>query len=96
MINNFIKLFNSFHGLRQGGLLSSFIFILIMDVLSVMLEAAVDEGFLFGFLVDVSSIGSVNVSHLLFVDNTLISCEPDYEQIHSLWAFYIVLKLFLF
>lgn len=48
--------FNSSHGLRQGDPLSLLLFVLIMDVQSRMLEAAMDGCFLFGSSVGRSSI----------------------------------------
>ena len=52
-----------------------------MDALGRMLDKAVLEGCMFGFSVGNSEGRSMAVSHLLFVDDTLIFCEPDLDQI---------------
>lgn len=51
-----------------------------MDLLGRMLEASVDGSFLFGFSMGGTSSGGVNVSHILFADDTLIFCELDPNQ----------------
>ncbi|XP_042983296.1 uncharacterized protein LOC122312700 [Carya illinoinensis] len=79
-------LFNSSWGLRQGNPLSLVLFVLVMDVLNRMLKAVVDRGSISGISVCSSSNGGLNVSHLLFGDDTLILCEPDPDQICSLRA----------
>ncbi|KAG7992074.1 hypothetical protein I3843_02G109700 [Carya illinoinensis] len=57
-----------------------------MDVLSKMLEGAVEIGFISGFSVGGSPHGSLTISHLLFADDTLIFCHPDLDQFRSLRA----------
>lgn len=73
--------FNSCRGLRQGDPLSPFLFVIVMDALSRMFSAAVDGGLLSGF-----SVGGVNISYLLFADDTLLFCEPDRGHIQYLRA----------
>lgn len=48
-----------------------------------MLSALVMNGFVEGFLVGDSNRGIINISHLLFADDTLVFCEVDQNQ---LWA----------
>lgn len=72
-------LFNSFRGLRQGDPLPPFLFVIVMDALSHMLDATVGGGFLSDLLA-----GGVNISHLLFADDTLFFCEPNRGHIQSL------------
>ncbi|KAF5477120.1 hypothetical protein F2P56_003792 [Juglans regia] len=84
--------FNSSHGLRQGDLLSPILLVLVMDVLSRMIKADGDESFLSEFSVGGTSSQSVNVSHLLFIDDTVIFCEPDPNQIRSLIALLFCLE----
>jgi hypothetical protein len=64
--------FSSFPGLRQGDLLSLFLFVIFMEVLSKMIYALGNVGLLSGFMVGPRSGDTVTVSHLLFANNTLI------------------------
>jgi hypothetical protein len=64
----------SSHGLRQEDPLSHFLFIIFMEALSKMLSTTVDEGFLSGFSVGSWYSSVVNITHLLFGDNTPIFC----------------------
>jgi len=63
--------FSSSRGLRQGDPLSHFLFIIVMEALSKMITATVDRGLLSRFSVG-SRPPTVNISYLLFVDDTLI------------------------
>ncbi|XP_022873622.1 uncharacterized protein LOC111392499 [Olea europaea var. sylvestris] len=71
--------FRSSRGLRQGDPLSSLLFVIVMEAFSMMLEKAVGEGLLRGFMVD-----QLQVSHLLFADDTLIFCDTDVRQFRNL------------
>ncbi|XP_057965256.1 uncharacterized protein LOC131155828 [Malania oleifera] len=66
--------FGSPRGFRQRDPLSPFLFIVVMEVLSLILDKATDKGLLKGL--KVSSNGrSLEVSHCLFADDTF--CEDD-------------------
>jgi hypothetical protein len=56
----------------QGDLLSPFLFVLVMEALSRMLGAFISRGLISGFIVGLSELNRVNVSHLLFADDTLV------------------------
>ena len=73
--------FGSSRGLRQGDPLSPLLFVLVMEALSRMLDKAVLEGRLSGFGVGSLEGRSMEVSHLLFADDTLIFCKADLDQI---------------
>jgi hypothetical protein len=68
--------FNSSRGLRRGDPLSPHLFIVVMEALSKMLSIIVDSGRLLGF-----SMGSrppvTKISHLLFVDDTVVFYEAN-------------------
>lgn len=83
---NPVDFLNSTRGLRQGDLLSSFPFVLVMDAMSRMIEAAVEESLLSGFGVGNESRSRLKVSHLLFANVTLIFSEANQEYIQSLRA----------
>ena len=76
--------FDSSRGVRQGDLLSSLLFVVVMEAFSRMMNVAVERGLLASFSVDSRSSEAMDVSHLLFVDDTLIFGEPKVEQIQNL------------
>ena len=68
-------------GLRQGDTLSLLLFAIVMETLSRSLDGAVLAGHISGFNVGPRSHGPLMVSHLLFVDDTLIFCDALPSQI---------------
>jgi hypothetical protein len=62
------KYFRSGRGLRRGCPLSLYLFILIMEVLSLMLKRSISEGKIAG--IKVSKL--IKIVHLLFVDDVLL------------------------
>jgi hypothetical protein len=57
--------------LRQGDPLSPLLFVVVMEALSQMLTAALDQGNLTGFLVGSRDSEALVVNHLLLADDTL-------------------------
>jgi hypothetical protein len=53
------------------------LFVIAMEALSRMMSVVVNKGFIFGFLVGVRNDDSLFVSHLLFVNDTLIFFEGE-------------------
>ena len=64
--------FQSSKGLRQGDPLLPYLFVIAMEALNCLLGRAVCEGFLSTCKVQGRRGEGVKVSHLLFVDDTLI------------------------
>jgi hypothetical protein len=72
--------FSSSRGLRQGDPLSPLLFVVVMEALSKMLTVSVNRGLFSGFSVGSRNSVAVNISHLLFADDTLVFCgaNPDH------------------
>jgi hypothetical protein len=81
--------FNSSSGLRQGDSLSPFLFVVVMEALSRMLSAALDQGNLTGFSVGSRESEALVVNHLMFADDTLIFCGAQGEQIRHLRCIFL-------
>ena len=60
------------------------LFILATETLSYLLSRAKESGFINGFLVRGKSGVGVEVSHLLFADNSLILCDASKENLEYL------------
>ncbi|KAF5442537.1 hypothetical protein F2P56_035184 [Juglans regia] len=87
LVNGMSKgFFKSSRGLRQGDSLSPLLFVFVMKAFSKMIGGAVEGGFISGFSVGETSSGSLNISHLLFANDTLIFCEARHEQIRAVRA----------
>jgi hypothetical protein len=74
--------FNSSRGIRQGDPLSPLLFVLVMEALSRMVNATIEQGLISGFSVGGRVFSDLVVSHSLFADDTLIFCEACPEQLH--------------
>ncbi|XP_057745007.1 uncharacterized protein LOC130962866 [Arachis stenosperma] len=68
------KPFKKVRGLRQGDLLSLFLFILVVDVLNRMIGEVVRNRRISPLLV---GRDNVELSHLQFIDDTILFCTPD-------------------
>jgi hypothetical protein len=78
--------FGSSCGLRQGDPLSHFLFVIVMEALSRIIFATVDGGFLLGFFV---GSREVNISYLLFVDDTLVFYGAKPDHLHHQSALFL-------
>ena len=70
--------------MRQGDPLSLLLFVVVMEVFSRMINVMVEKELLTVFLVGSWHSEAMEVSHLLFVDDKLIFCEPKVEQLRNL------------
>ncbi|XP_020420593.1 uncharacterized protein LOC18774736 [Prunus persica] len=82
--------FRASRGLRQGDPLSPFLFTLVMDVLSRIMEKAQDADMFHGLS---PGLGMVEVSHLQFADDTIFFIEDKDEYWNNLLQ---ILELFCF
>ena len=76
-----VGFFRSTRGLRQGDPLSPYLFVLGMEVFSLLIDKVVSRGFLTGYTLKGRNGEAVTVSHLLFADNTLVFCRDSEDQI---------------
>jgi hypothetical protein len=76
--------FGSSRGVRQGDSLSPFLFDLVMEAFSRMIDAIISRGLISGFSVGSSDQTRVVVSHLLFADDTFVFCGADESQIRHI------------
>lgn len=77
-----IKWIQILQRLRQGDLLSSFLFILVMKVLHLALDKAVELGIIEGFQ---NVIPGLIFSHLQFADDTILFLRADEIEVLIKW-----------
>ncbi|RVW55159.1 LINE-1 reverse transcriptase-like [Vitis vinifera] len=86
--------FSSTKGLRQGDPLSPYLFIMGMEVLSVLITRAAEGGFIKGCRIWRGREQAVKVTHLLFADDTIVFCEAKKEALlHLGWVLFWVGQL---
>ena len=74
------EFFNSSKGLRQGDPLSPYLFVLGMEVFLILVDKAAVEGLISGYKFMDRSGEEVQVTHLLFANDTLVFCWDTKEQ----------------
>ena len=80
-----IDFFKSSRGLKQGDSLSPYLFVLGIEVFLILINKAAGGGFLSGFSLR-ERTGEVQVTHLLFEDDTLAFCKDLREElVHLNW-----------
>ena len=68
-------------GLRQEDPFSPYLFVLIMEALSRLIAKAEEGDFIRVVKIEGRGGERVQVSHLLFTDNTLLFCKDDEDQL---------------
>ncbi|WMV19159.1 hypothetical protein MTR67_012544 [Solanum verrucosum] len=85
--------FPSKRGLRQGDPLSPFLFILAMGGLSDMLKTAQSNNMIRGFWTNDSDTRGLSISHLQYVDDTLVFCGAEEDQLKHLRIIFILFEI---
>ncbi|RVW24673.1 hypothetical protein CK203_082175 [Vitis vinifera] len=81
--------FSNSKGLHQGDPLPPYFFVMEMEVLSVLITRAIDGGFLSGCRIWGRGRTEMNISHLLFADDTVVFCEAKKEHLTYLnWTLF--------
>ena len=72
--------FRSLRGLRQGDPLSPYLFVLRMEVFSLLVDKATEGGFISGYNFKGRNDTKRQITHLLFADDTLVFCKDTVDQ----------------
>ena len=80
--------FKSSKQLRLGDPLSPFLFILVMEGLSRMLQRGEEMGLLAG-VEGRRGEGGISISHMMFVDDMIIFCTPDERHFRHLRCIFL-------
>ena len=70
----------SSRGLRQGDPLSPYLFVLGMEAFSLMIDKATESGYISGYIFKGRNNTVKQITHLLFVDDTLVFCKDSKEH----------------
>jgi hypothetical protein len=70
-------------------ILSPLLFVIVMEALSKLFSVTVQRGFLSGFSVGFGSSGVINISHLLFANDTLVFCGANPDHLHYLHLLFL-------
>ena len=73
--------FNSTRGLRQGDPLSPYLFVIGMEVFSILVDKVALGGYLSGFNLVSRGGEDMQLTHLLFADDTLVFCSDSRDQL---------------
>ncbi|XP_026451416.1 uncharacterized protein LOC113351689 [Papaver somniferum] len=95
-VNNILKYkkpgsaerFKPTKGLRKGDSISSYLFLLVVEILSMLMNYAVETGQIHGF--EVAETGNV-ISHLQFADDILIFLDATSDEVTKI---FIILFIF--
>ena len=78
--------FRGLKGLRQGDPLSLYLYVLRMEAFSLLVDKATEGGFIYGYKFKRRNDTERHITHLLFVDDTLVFCkDKEYQMAHLSW-----------
>lgn len=75
------SLFRSSKGIKQGDPMSPFLFIMVVEVLSVLIKKAASLNLLSGFKVGSDAL---EINYLQFADDLIVFLDDDVEQVRNL------------
>ena len=73
--------FDNTRGLRQGDPLSPYLFVIGMEVSSILVDKAASGGFLLGFKLANIDGEELQITHLLYADDTLVFCSDSMDRL---------------
>ena len=73
--------FDNTRGLRQGDPLSPYLFVIGMEVSSILVDKAASGGFLSGFKLANRDGEELQITHLLYADDTLVFCSDSMDRL---------------
>lgn len=78
--------FHSQKGLGQGDPVSPFLFLLAMEGLNHLIKTTKANGWIRDFGFQINDMVGMEISHLLYADDSLVFCEAEVDQIKHLRA----------
>ena len=78
------RFFKSSRRLRQGDLLSPYLFVLGMEAFPILVDKVAAKGFISGYKIANINGEEVHITHLLFANDMLVFCEDTKDQVANL------------
>ena len=73
--------FDTSRGIHQGDPLSPLLFVVVMEAFSKLMQKVAEEKYIRGFEIRDRNQEPMQITHLCYADDTILSCEPVLEQV---------------